>query len=159
LRFILTWIVLAAFWIGLSGYFDAIHLTWGFVAVTLVTVIAVRTPREGSSVGTEIGRIGRLFRYVPWLLWQIALANWDVALRVLGVRPVDPRVIRYRPPVESDFGRVALANSITLTPGTVTMEIEEDGAFLVHAIAQPAADGLLDGAMAEHIRRVEGPVE
>ena len=156
MRFILTWIVLAAFWIGLSGYFDAIHLTWGLVAVTLVSAVSARTPRDGPSVVTEAGQVARLFGYIPWLLWQIALANWDVALRVLGVRPVDPRVVRFRPELGSDFGRVALANSITLTPGTVTIEVEEDGAFLVHAIAEPAAEGLLGGAMAERVRRVEG---
>ena len=156
MRFVLTWIVLAAFWIGLSGYFDTIHLIWGFVAVTLVSVITVRVPREGAPVGTEVGQVARLFKYVPWLLWQIALANWDVALRVLGVRPVDPQVVRFRPQLETDFGRVTLANSITLTPGTVTIEIEEDGAFLVHAIAPPAAEALLSGAMTAGVRRVEG---
>ena len=156
LRFVLTWIVLAAFWIGLSGYFDKIHLIWGFVAVTLVSVVTVRVPREGASVGTEVGQVARLFTYVPWLLWQIVLANWDVSLRVLGVRPVDPRVIRFRPELESDFGRVALANSITLTPGTVTIEVEDDGAFLVHAIAPSAAEALQSGGMVAGVRRVEG---
>lgn len=157
MRFILTWTVLAAFWIGLSGYFDPIHLTWGLLAVTLVSVISARAPREGPSIGREVGQIVRLFTYVPWLLWQIVLANVDVALRVLGVRPVEPRMIRFQPELESDFGRVALANSITLTPGTVTVEIEEDGSFLVHAIARPAAESCLGGAMTERVRRVEGP--
>lgn len=156
MRFILIWIVLAAFWIGLSGYFDALHLAWGFVAVTLVSAVTAATPREGESVFAEAGKLVRLFLYVPWLLWQIVLANVDVMLRVLGVRPVEPRVVRFRPPVRSDFGKVALANSITLTPGTVTIDVEEDGTFLVHAIAEPAAEGLLDGRMAERVRRVEG---
>ena len=156
MRFVLTWIVLAAFWIGLSGYFDVIHLTWGLVAVTLVSFISARAPREGDPVGKEVGQVARLFTYLPWLLWQIVLANWDVTLRVLGVRPVDPRVIRFRPDLETDFGRVALANSITLTPGTVTIEVEEDGAFLVHAIAPPASESLVGGGMAERVRRVEG---
>ena len=156
MRFILIWIVLAAFWIGLSGFFDVIHLTWGFVAVTLVAAVTAATPREGDSVLSEGRKILRLFAYVPWLLWQIVLANVDVMLRVLGVRPVEPRVVRFRPPVKSDFGKVALANSITLTPGTVTIDVEEDGAFLVHAIAEPAVEGLLDGRMVEHVRQVEG---
>ena len=157
MRFVLTWIVLAGFWIGLSGYFDAIHLTWGFVAVTLVSAISVRAPRDASDpVGRELVRTVRLFGYVPWLLGQIVVANWDVALRVLGIRPVDPRLIRFQPHLDSDYGRVALANSITLTPGTVTVEIEEDGAFLVHAIAPTAADGLLEGSMVERVHRVEG---
>lgn len=156
LRFVLTWIVLAAFWLGLSGHFDAIHLTWGLVAVTLVSTITALSPRHCDPVPVETARVFRLLGYVPWLFWQIVLSNWDVALRVLGVRPVDPSLFRFHPELESDFGRVAMANSITLTPGTVTVEIEENGDFLVHAIAPPAVEGLLSGAMAERVHRVEG---
>ena len=156
LRFVLTWIVLGAFWIGLSGYFDPIHLIWGFVAVTLVSVISARVPRAGDPVAKEARQILRLLVYTPWLIGQIALANWDVALRVLGVRPISPRLVRFDPRLASDFGRVALANSITLTPGTVTIEIDEDGAFLVHAIAPAAEESLLSGTMTERVRKVEG---
>lgn len=154
--FVLTWLVLAAFWVGLSGYFDAIHLTWGFVAVTLVSALSCRPLAGDGPFLPAFGRLARLAAYVPWLLWQIALANIDVLLRVIGIRPLAPTVVRFRPDLESDFGRVALANSITLTPGTVTIEVEEEGVFLVHAIAPEAAETLLKGDMAKRVHAVEG---
>ena len=73
----------------------------------------------------------------------------------MGFREVDPCVIRFDPEPESDFGRVTLANSITLTPGTVTVVIE-DGTFVVHAISREAADAVLEGTMARKVRGVEG---
>ena len=156
MRFVVTWLTLAAFWIGLSGFFDPIHLTFGFVSVTLVSVIASRYFAEGASVVEEAGRLARLVAYAPWLLWEIAVANVDVLLRVVGLRPLAPRMVRFKPHLETDFGRVTLANSITLTPGTVTVEVESDGTFLVHALSREAAEGVLDGRMAERVRSLEG---
>lgn len=156
MRFLVTWITLALFWILLSGHWDAIHLTMGFLSVTVVALISSRHLAAGSDVKTEAGRFVRLVRYAPWLLWQIVVANVDVLLRVLGFRPVEPRVVRFKPKVESEFGRVTLANSITLTPGTVTVEVEEDGTFIVHALAPSFARDVLGGAMADRVHKVEG---
>ncbi len=157
MRFVVTWLVLAAFWTALSGYFDPIHLTFGFVSVTLVSALSSRYFAEGTSVRREARGLAGLVAYAPWLFWQILLANFDVLLRVLGLRPLAPRMVRFKPHLETDLGRVTLANSITLTPGTVTVEVEEDGTFIVHAISPEAADGVLDGRMAERVRALEGP--
>ena len=155
-RFLVTWVILALFWIALSGHYDAVHLTFGLVSVTLVSWISHRHIAAGARVGDEALCLVRLAAYLPWLLWQIALANVDVLLRVLGIRPVDPRLIRFKPDLENDFGRVAMANSITLTPGTVTVDVEEDGSFIVHAVSPDAARGVLTGAMERRVKRVEG---
>lgn len=156
LRFLVTWITLAIFWILLSGHWDAIHLGMGFLSVTVVALISNRHLAADSDVGTELARLLRLIPYAPWLLWEIVVANVDVLLRVLGFRPIDPRVIRFEPEMESEFGRVVLANSITLTPGTVTVEVEEDGAFVVHALAPEFARGVLEGRMTAQVKKVEG---
>lgn len=158
MRFVVTWLTLAAFWIALSGYFDPIHLTFGFVSVTLVSAVSSRYFAEGAAFGGEARGLVRLIRYAPWLLLQIAIANIDVLLRVIGVRPLAPRMIRFKPDLRSDFGLVTMANSITLTPGTVTVEVEEDGTFIVHAISEEAAAGIMDGRMAERVRALEGPL-
>jgi multicomponent Na+:H+ antiporter subunit E len=153
--FLVTWLLLAALWIGLSGYFDAVHLIFGFVSVTLVSAISHKHLVGDGPMWRGLGRLVRLVVYVPWLLWEITVANYDVMLRVLGFRDVDPCVVRFRPDLTSDFGRVALANSITLTPGTVTIRIRE-GEFIVHAISPAAADGVLGGRMERRVRSVEG---
>lgn len=156
MRFLLTWIALAAFWLGLSGHFDAVHLVYGFLSVTLVAWISHHHLYGEGSVLPGLGRLGRLVLYTPWLLWQITLANVDVFLRVVGIRSVDPRMMRFRSDLDSVFGRTALANSITLTPGTVTVEVEEDGTFLVHAIAPAVEETLDSGAMERRVEWVAG---
>ena len=70
--FLVTWILLAALWIGLSGFFDVVHLTFGFVAVTLVSLISHRHLTGGTDIGRGPARLVRLALYAPWLLWQIA---------------------------------------------------------------------------------------
>ncbi|MDJ0523475.1 MAG: Na+/H+ antiporter subunit E [Planctomycetota bacterium] len=156
MRFLVTWILLAALWIGLSGHTDVVHLTFGFLSVTLVSLISHRHLMGDGSLSTLSGRLLRLALYTPWLLWEIVLANLDVMLRVFGVRSIDPRVIRFRPELQDDFGKTVLANSITLTPGTVTVDIEPDGTYVIHALSREAAEGVLAGRMEGKVRGVEG---
>ncbi len=100
----------------------------------------------------------RLLAYIPWELYQIVLANLDVAYRALhpksfvagrsggmfGVGPIDPEVIEFETTLRSDLALVTMANSITLTPGTITILIDiPKGKFWVHAIAKAPGDGLL----------------
>ena len=154
--FLVTWLVLAAFWFGLSGYTDGVHLTFGTCAVTLVAAVSHRYLTGRARLGTMVGRLLRMIAYGPWLLWQIVLANVDVLLRVLGLRSIDPCVIRIRPDLASEFGLVILANSITLTPGTVTVEIEDDGELVVHALSREAADAVMSRVMEQRVRWLEG---
>ncbi len=154
--FVVAWILLALLWLGLSGFYDPIHLAFGAVSVTLVSAISWRHLSGGGAIGTGIARLVRLALYLPWLLWQIALANVDVMLRIFGTRPIDPCIVRFKPELVSDFGRATLANSITLTPGTVTVEITEEGEFIVHALNREAADAVLERVMERKARAIEG---
>ena len=154
--FVVAWILLALLWLGLSGFYDPIHLVFGAVSVTLVSAISWRHLSGGGSIATGVARLVRLVLYVPWLLWQIALANVDVMLRIFGARPIDPCVVRFKPELVSDFGRATLANSITLTPGTVTVEITEEGEFIVHALNREAADAVVARIMEKKVQGVEG---
>ena len=156
MRFVVAWIALAGLWIGLSGYFDPIHLVFGAVSVTLVAALSHRHLTGDGPLGPAFARLLRLVLYMPWLLWQIAVANVDVMLRIFGVRPVDPCVVRFKPELDSEFGVVTLANSITLTPGTVTVDITEEGEFIIHAISREAADAVLARVMEKKVHGVEG---
>ena len=156
MSFIVTWLLLAGFWVGLSGYFDVIHLTFGAISVTLVTCISHKHLTGGSGMGLGFARAWRTILYLPWLFWQILIANVDVLLRVVGAREIEPMMIRYDADLKSAYGVTLLANSITLTPGTVTVEVDDDGVFLVHALSAEAAEGVLSRAMEGRVRKIEG---
>jgi multicomponent Na+:H+ antiporter subunit E len=69
--------------------------------------------------------------------------------------PIDPRVVEFDTKLKTDLGIATLANSITLTPGTVTIAADKDGRFKVHAIAQEPAESLLEGDMKRRVERLE----
>lgn len=141
--FILTFVVMFLFWILLSGIFDALHIGAGLICSAIVAFISHDLfVKDG---GLETGKFFRLLLYIPWELWQIVLANLDVAYRVLHPKmPIDPRIIEFETTLRSDFALVTMANSITLTPGTITILVDPPkGKFWVHAIAESPADALL----------------
>ena len=146
------------FWMLLSGFFDAFHIVTGIISSLLVALFSHRLfMPEGASLKSEIARTGRFFMYIPWLLLEIAKANIDIVYRTLHPSmPIDPVVIKFRTDIKEDMGRTTLANSITLTPGTVTMDVTDDGEFTVHAISREAADGLMSGEMARRVKHIEG---
>jgi len=98
----------------------------------------------------------RLITYIPWLVWKCIKANIDVALRIVNPSlPISPRLISVRASQRTDLGRVIYANSITLTPGTVTCDADKEE-FVVHALTKAAADELVSGAMDRRVCKLEG---
>ena len=95
----------------------------------------------------------RFVLYVPWLIYQVILANLHVAKLVIFPGTVNPRVVRFRTKLKSDFSMVTFANSITLTPGTITMDID-NGEFIVHALSKKVADDLESGDMERRIAHI-----
>ena len=84
----------------------------------------------------------RLLGYFPWLVWQIVLANIDVAKIILSPGlPIQPQLVSFRKNLPGPVAHLTLANSITLTPGTITIEMEGDK-YLIHAINGSAAQSL-----------------
>ena len=96
----------------------------------------------------------RFLAYIPWLIYQIVLANIHVAKLALGPKKnLDPKIIRFKSKLESDISFVTFANSITLTPGTITVDIK-DGEYYVHAIDKTVADDLLSAEMEDRVAHV-----
>ena len=131
--------ILYLFWVILSGMFDVFHLTYGVLSSAFVAAITYRmqfVEREHEDTTFHLIVLPwlRLFLYSMWLLREIALANWQVLKVVLDPRmPIDPALIRFRTSLTTSVGRTTLANSITLTPGTITVEVSGEE-FLVHAL-------------------------
>ncbi len=144
------------FWILLSGYFDFMHLFLGVISCLFVSFSSHNLLIGDIDISDTSGKILRFFKYLPWLLYQILLANFDVVYRTLHPEmPIAPKIIKFKTNFKTDFARVILANSITLTPGTVTIDIK-DGEFIVHAIAEAPAESLLSGEMQERVKQIEG---
>jgi multicomponent Na+:H+ antiporter subunit E len=146
------------FWILLSGYFDAFHIVTGILSSLFVAYIShdLLIGRD-ADFRVEAGRVLRFLRYLPWLIYEIFKANLDVAYRTLHPRaPIDPRVVKVNTNIKEELGLVTFANSITLTPGTVTIAVSGDGEFIVHAIGKKPAKSLLDGEMARRVKAIEG---
>ena len=95
-------------------------------------------------------------RYLPWLLWEIVKANIDVARRVIHPNlPIAPSLFDAPVSQQTDLGQALYANSITLTPGTVSVDLGP-GVIRVHALHDGAADGVLEGEMDKRVSAVEG---
>lgn len=141
-----------AFWLLLSGHLAPLELTLGAAAAALVTALHRREER----LSAALRALPRLLAYLPWLLREIVRANLQVARLVLHPRlPIDPVLVRLEPRLEGDLALATLANSITLTPGTVTVDV--DGrALVVHALTPAGAAALPAGAMARRVGRVFG---
>ncbi len=143
-------------WLLLSGhYHDPLLLGLGVLSVAVVTAIAHRmdvVDREGHPIHLT----ARAVLYWPWLWWEIIRSNFDVARRILAPRmPISPTVVRLRASQKSELGRVIYANSITLTPGTVSIELEEN-IITVHALTREAAAALRAGDMDRRVTKFEG---
>ena len=143
--------VLMIAWMLLSGHFDLFHLLAGAAGVASLLWL---DRKLGSAALEDAGyalhpRWGRIFLYVPWLMWQMVLSAWHVGKVIWrpSVYPhIRPELVSFRSAQPHAVARVVLANSITLTPGTLTLVLEGDK-YLVHALTKETADGVLDGSM------------
>jgi len=151
------WLFCFGLWLLLSGYFDVpLLLGFGVLSCALVVFVAWRTEVIDPEERPLRLRFNlHIFSYWPWLLWQIVLSNLDVAKRILDPKlPISPTLITLKPTQRSDLGRVIYANSITLTPGTVTTSLSGDS-LEVHALTREGADDLLAGDMDRRVAGLE----
>jgi multicomponent Na+:H+ antiporter subunit E len=153
-NFLGTTVMLFAFWMLLSGKFDAFHLTLGVICCAVVSYMFHDLLFANVRFGDMRIVATRFIAYVPWLIQQILLANIHVvSLVVRRKMPIDPRVLTFKTKLETDISHVTLAQSITLTPGTITMDIK-DGVFYVHALSQKVAEDLNAGEMEDRVAHI-----
>ncbi|MDH5188145.1 MAG: Na+/H+ antiporter subunit E [Rhodospirillaceae bacterium] len=140
-------LAMAALWMALSGYFEPLLLGFGVFSVALTVYISHRMDvidHEGHPIhhGTKV------ILYWPWLIKEIVIANWDVAKTILGFGdPVSTSVFKTPASQISELDQVIYANSITLTPGTVTISAESGNIFEVHALTRASRAGVEGGEM------------
>ena len=152
------WGILFALWMLLSGELSIDHrllLGFGLATCTLAVWVALRTGTlDRESVPVHL--VGRGVGYLLWLAWEIFRSNLRVARIILAPRMrLDPRIVHFQASQRTDLGRFIYANSITLTPGTVTTGIVGDD-FEVHAIVGSEVDGSEENDMNRRVATLEG---
>lgn len=157
----LRFLVLAFTWLLWSGHYtlhEPLIAAFGAVSCLAVTLLTQRMHAKAPRHDRDHTLTYRVLFYVPWLLKEIVISNLTVARIVLGPKVrVSPCVIRVPATQKGEGVRVLFANSITLTPGTISMATEPD-AIIVHALTREIADALLTGEMDRRVSALEREV-
>ena len=161
---IIQFFLLLGVWLLLSGHYDFTHISMGVFSCILVVLLHLRLRRyyfyegEISEAKEKLKgtapvrlRFQRVLFYIPWLIWQIVVASLQVAEAVLNPKmPIDPALLVFKTKLPGTSAKVILGNSITLTPGTISMSV--DGNIIkVHALTQEGAAELQAGEMNRRI--------
>ena len=147
--------VLFVLWLLLSGIYTPLLITLGAFSSVLVAWIAYRMDVVDHE-GFPIHLSWKALTYWPWLIWEIIKANIDVSRVILKKEiSVQPILFRTAADQKTELGQVTYANSITLTPGTVSIAVGE-GMIDVHALTQEAANDLKSGRMNKRVCQMEG---
>jgi multicomponent Na+:H+ antiporter subunit E len=144
-----------SFYIALAGSIESFEVVTGAITAGVVAValwgVSLTTP---INVVTTAGRFGRLALYLPYLLWEITKANVEIAYVVLHPDlPIDPEMVEFDAAVWTALPVTTLANSITLTPGTLTVEVSRRH-FTVHTLTGSAREDLFGGSLERAVRFV-----
>ncbi|NIM10763.1 MAG: hypothetical protein GTO45_02145 [Candidatus Aminicenantes bacterium] len=167
LNSIIQFALLLGLWLFLSGHYDFFHISMGVFSALLVVLLNLRLRKyyffeeelaEARARMQDIFpvrlRYARVLFYIPWLIWQIVVASLQVAAVVLNPKmPIDPALVRFNTKFPNTSAKVILGNSITLTPGTITIQIKKDE-FLVHALMDASSTGIIDGSLPGQVAKL-----
>ena len=142
---------LTAFWVLLSGYWLPLILTFGVVSIILCVYIARQLGTDDEEGYPSHLLIKAVFSYWPWLVKEIIVSNFTVAKAILrGADAIHPQVLTVKAGQTDELGQTVYANSITLTPGTVAIAVQDDE-ITVHALMDETAEGLLTDDMNQRV--------
>ena len=131
MRYIIYFIIAFCFWLLLTLSVNLDHLIAGVVVVLLGTIIFGGYFTDRPIKFLQLHRLFWLIMYIPIFLWYMVKANIDVAYRALHPeRPIKPGIVKIKTVLKTDIAKVFLANSITLTPGTMTCDIDGDYLYI-----------------------------
>jgi len=158
LSILITFVVMMVYWVILSGKFDAFHMILGVFSCAIIALWSSSLLfKEKISLRDYLALLLKISMYVIWLIGEIVKSNIHVLQVVFSHKMnklIEPQMITFKSKLKSDGAKYLLANSITLTPGTVTVKIDKDE-FLVHALTTHTADGV-PGDMEEKIAKIFG---
>ena len=160
MRLVLMALTLFAFWLLLSGHYTLWLTASGAVLAVLVTLFSAYKGIVDEE-GFPIEKLPRALVYWPWLGLQMARSALNVARLIVDPKlPISPTMVRVRAKQRTAVGLTTYANSITLTPGTISVEVSERGrAVWVHCITRENAEGFTDDAMNDRVAWMDGVSE
>lgn len=149
-------VVLVALWLLWSGLYIPLVMALGLASCVLVVVLVRRLETiDHESVPLHLG--WGIFTYWFWLIKEIVISSLQVTRIILSPRlPISPSMVKLTALPRGEVARVVLGNSITLTPGTVTTDIDDEGVITVHALTREGAAGVLEGGMNRRVGQLEG---
>jgi len=150
-------LALMAMWMLWSGHLEPLLLSLGGLSCVSIVWLSRRmriVDEEGAPI--QLG-VRPFTQYFPWLVKEIVRANVDVARRIVDPQlPIRPIMVCVKTRQRSALGRVILANSITLTPGTISVNMQGEKIW-VHALSSEGADEDLSGEMNRRVAKLEAP--
>ena len=150
-------VALFIFWLLLSGIYQPLIISFGLASSLLVAWIAHRmdvADHEGFPIQLGLKTI----TYWPWLIWEIIKANFNVAIIIIKPKlNITPTLFNSPASQKTEVGQVTYANSITLTPGTISVGVG-DGLVEVHALTSDSADDVSSGRMDKRVCQMEGNI-
>lgn len=156
MRALALFLLLGVDWALLSGQFhNSFLITAGALCIAFVVWMSGRMGLLDDE-GVPARFYPRLVAYAPYLFWQVILSNWDVLKRVWSSEPaIDPRVTRVPYGTRAPFVTTTYANSITLTPGTVTIDVGERE-MTIHCLTREGEESFADPGMERECKKLEG---
>jgi multicomponent Na+:H+ antiporter subunit E len=158
MRNIAVFILSLIFWLLLTFRLTIPNLIVGSIASLLCSVIFARYYFRNVSKFLQPHRYYWFFVYLFTFIWACIKANFDVAYRVINpAMPIKPAIVKIKTTLKSEFARTLLANSITMTPGTITVDIIDDE-FYIHWIYLKSDDpevytGIITGVFEKYIKK------
>ncbi len=155
MRYMSLALVLFGFWLFLSGHYTSLLVTLGVLS-TIVCIALAKRMALVDVEGHPIQLLSGAVTYFPWLIGEIAKSTWDVVKIVLDPDlPISPRMLRVTASQKTRVGVNVYGNSITLTPGTITVDVHNSD-LTVHALTSAGAEDLQSSAMDRRVSEMEG---
>lgn len=157
MRYLSLGAFLFAFWVALSGHYTPVLVVVGAASAAVCVIAAIRM-RIVDAEGHPVERLGGAVTYFPWLIREIAKSAWGVTKIILSPRlPISPTMTVVQASQRTSVGLATYANSITLTPGTITVGVSGND-LTVHALVRDGAIDLEGGRMDRRVSQFEGRV-
>lgn len=155
-RFVNLWAVLYVVWLALTFPFSGQQIIAGAVVSFITALISIKFIK-GKVDLLNPKRIGGFLWYLPVFTWALIKANVEIAITVLHpFMPIRPGIVAVKTGLKRDISKALLANSITLTPGTLTVDVEDD-TMHIHCVKVPTSEteiSRLAKPFEDHIRRI-----